>query len=148
MIVKHHVVMDMESGCAVPMNWQNGQLPHDFTNVFGPQLPNEVYLAVCHGLMSPDQLNGVCSGTFLETAPLEAPEMPVSPIARTAYEHYVTSTQLNDLRRLAMSVLPVPGLVRQRQILGSLWFSDVPMNLSVMHDPPVIKNWKLDGKAV
>lgn len=68
-VVRYAVVLDTNSGTCAPLGAREA-LPCDLADVFGPRLPDALYFAVAHGLISPGLVDVLITHVAIEPPPL------------------------------------------------------------------------------
>jgi len=111
--VKHQVVITAE-GDVEPLYKLHA--PDDVHECIGLRLPEELYMYLSRGMLRPQVLNWLTTGTITITQPLAGGDSE-------AYQNLV-KTQLDPLRRQALSLLmePIHRYYHTKEIKTSLWF--------------------------
>jgi len=117
--IKHHIIMTADGagakgGDIAPLD--KGHAPTDLHDVIGLRLPEELYHYVSRGLLQPQILNTLTSGTYYIT-------MPTAGGKSDSYRTLV-QTQLDPIRRQAISLLaePLNRYFQIKEITTRLWF--------------------------
>ena len=117
--IKYHIIMiaggtGVTGGDIMPLD--KGNAPSDMHNVIGLRLPEELYHYLSRGMVNPQILNILTSGTCFVT-------MPTAGGDSDSYRTLV-QTQLDPLRRQAISLLaePLNRYFQIKEITTRLWF--------------------------
>lgn len=117
--IRHHIILTadgagVKGGDIAPLDKENA--PSDLHDVIGLRLPEELYHYLSRGMVQPQILNTLTSGTYYVTMPTAGGD---SDPYRT-----LVQTQLDPLRRQAISLLaePLNRYFQVKEITTRLWF--------------------------
>lgn len=117
--IRFHIIMTADStgvkgGDTTPLDKANA--PSDLHDVIGLRLPEELYHYLSRGMVQPQILNTLTSGTYYITLPTAGGD---SDSYRT-----LVQMQLDPLRRQAISLLaePLNRYFQVKEITTRLWF--------------------------
>ena len=141
--IRHHIIMtaagpNQSGGDLVPLNKSNA--PSDLHDVIGLRLPEELYHYLSRGMIQPNILNTLTSGTYYVTIPAAGGD---SDSYRT-----LVQTQLDPIRRQTISLLaePLNRYFQVKEITTRLWFdrdSEIKFNSKNVQPPPreMLSKW-------
>lgn len=117
--IRYHIIMTadgagVKGGDIVPLD--RGNAPSDLHDVIGLRLPEELYHYLSRGMVQPQILNVLTSGTYYIT-------MPTAGGDSHSYRNLVQA-QLDPLRRQAISLLaePLNRYFQVKEISTRVWF--------------------------
>lgn len=122
---------NQSGGDVVPLD--KGNAPSDLHDVIGLRLPEELYHYLSRGMIQPQTLNTLTSGTCYVT-------MPTAGSDSESYRTLV-QTQLDPIRRQTISLLaePLNRYFQVKEITTRLWFdrdSEIKFNSKTVQPSP------------
>lgn len=111
--VRHHIIVTAE-GDIIPLDKEHA--PSDIHEFIGLRLPEELYMYLCRGVVQPQVLNWLTSGTINVTSPTAGGEGQAA--------QKLAGSQLDPLRRRALTLLaePIHRYYQTKEISTRLWF--------------------------
>ncbi|PKI84385.1 hypothetical protein MVES1_001701 [Malassezia vespertilionis] len=142
-MIKDVLVLSPESGTVVPLplaraaaggaHVSAGEIPSDLHEVFSFRLPDEVFLYLSRGMMSPSVLGSLLSGYVIEPAPLDGGQAKV--YHRFVREFLTESPESPRCVAVALACAALHPFWRARKVAAVYWFQP-GIDYPVPHEAP------------